>query len=135
LESYLLLSSERVIEEGEKREQRKKQAKKKKSSFLGQNKVVLSFVVVVVVVTKRKRFRSRFRFFFVFFLLSSLLFDFTNTMGLRASKPKDTANGTAHQQPQTPGGLRVRRFELFFLSLSLSLFGKRNRLFLLRNVF
>ena len=42
-------------------------------------------------------------------------------MGLRASKPKDTANGTAHQQPQTPGGLRVRRFELFFLSLSLSL--------------
>ena len=119
MESYLLLSSERVIEEGEKREQRKKQAKKKKSSFLGQNKVVLSFVVVVV--TKRKRFRSRFRFFFVFFLLSSLLFDFTNTMGLRASKPKDTANGTAHQQPQTPGGLRVRRFELFFLSLSLSL--------------
>jgi hypothetical protein len=59
-----------VIEEGEKREQRKKQAKKKKSSFLGQNKVVLSFVVVVVVVTKRKRFRSRFRFFFR--LLSSV---------------------------------------------------------------
>jgi len=49
-------------------------------------------------------------------------------MGLRASKPKDTANGTAHQQPQTPGGLRVRRFELFFLSLSLSLWKAKSSL-------
>jgi hypothetical protein len=123
-----------VIEEGEKREQRKKQKQKEKVRFLGHE----SFIVVVI---KKNSLPKSLPLFFR--LLSSvqqhsrLLFDFTNTMGLRASKPKDTANGTAHQQPQTPGGLRVRRFELFFpsLSLSLSLFGKRNRLFLLRNVF
>ena len=120
MESYLLLlSSERVIEEGEKREQRKKQAKRKCPFFRARNSRLSSSS------SKKTLFQSRFRFFFR--LLSSvqqhsrLLFDFTNTMGLRASKPKDTANGTAHQQPQTPGGLRVRRFELFFPSLSLSL--------------
>ena len=121
MESYLLLlSSERVIEEGEKREQRKKQAKRKCPFFRARNSRLSSSSS-----SKKTLFQSRFRF--LFRLLSSvqqhsrLLFDFTNTMGLRASKPKDTANGTAHQHPQTPGGLRVRRFELFFPSLSLSL--------------
>ena len=107
-----------MIEEGEKREQRKKQKQKEKVRFLGHE----SFIVVVI---KKNSLPKSLPLFFR--LLSSvqqhsrLLFDFTNTMGLRASKPKDTANGTAHQQPQTPGGLRVRRFELFFPSLSLSL--------------
>jgi hypothetical protein len=43
-------------------------------------------------------------------------------MGLRASKPRDTANNatTGTNQQQTPGGLRVRLLP-FFLSSSFNL--------------
>ena len=125
MESYLLLSSERVIEEGEKREQRKKQAKKKKSSFLGQNKVVLSFFCRRRRRHQKKALPKSLPFFFSSSFFCPACF---STLQIRwdcerqnQKIPRTAPRTSSHKLPVDSECVALSFFSSLSLSLSLSL--------------